>query len=211
LQLWLHDLDGPSTALGTAAKARLLLQELGPTYVKVGQLISSRSQVLPDDWERELARLRQDVATFPYADVRRIVTEDLGVRTPDRSKSTVSKIESLTRNHIVPDLGARKLRDRGAGDVDPWLAGKPTVLSTSTVHNLHNYLSRSVARAMSRDLVRRNVVALATVPSGQSGRPSKALSLAQARALVDAPRAARSARTSWCRSSPALGPKSCGR
>ena len=78
LQFWLHDLDGPSTALGTAAKARLLLQELGPTYVKVGQLISSRSQVLPDDWERELARLRQDVATFPYADVRRIVTEDLG-------------------------------------------------------------------------------------------------------------------------------------
>ena len=63
LQLWLHDVDGPSTALGTAAKARLLLQELGPTYVKVGQLVSSRSQVLPDDWERELARLRQDVAS----------------------------------------------------------------------------------------------------------------------------------------------------
>ena len=78
LQFWLHDVDRPPAALGTAAKARLLLQELGPTYVKVGQLVSSRSQVLPDDWERELARLRQDVATFPYADVRRIVTEDLG-------------------------------------------------------------------------------------------------------------------------------------
>jgi len=78
LQFWLHDVGQPPVVLSTAARVRLLLQELGPTYVKVGQLVSSQSQVLPDDWERELARLRQDVSTFPYADVRRIVTEDLG-------------------------------------------------------------------------------------------------------------------------------------
>jgi ubiquinone biosynthesis protein len=78
LQFWLHDIEQEPVSLGTAAKARLLLQELGPTYVKVGQLVSSQTQVLPDDWQRELARLRQDVATFPYDDVRRIVTEDLG-------------------------------------------------------------------------------------------------------------------------------------
>ena len=65
LQCWLHDVPAPAEALGTAGKARLLLQELGPTYVKVGQLVSSQSQVLPDDWVAELARLQQDVATFP--------------------------------------------------------------------------------------------------------------------------------------------------
>jgi ubiquinone biosynthesis protein len=68
LQYWLHDVKQEPVPLGTAAKARLLLQELGPTYVKVGQLVSSQSQILPDDWERETARLRQDVATFPYDD-----------------------------------------------------------------------------------------------------------------------------------------------
>ena len=78
LQCWLHDVPAPAEALGTAGKARLLLQELGPTYVKVGQLVSSQSQVLPDDWVAELARLQQDVATFPYEDVARIITEDLG-------------------------------------------------------------------------------------------------------------------------------------
>ena len=78
LQFWLHDVSQAPVALSTATRARLLLQELGPTYVKVGQLLSSQSQVLPDDWERELARLQQDVATFPYDDVRRIVTADLG-------------------------------------------------------------------------------------------------------------------------------------
>jgi hypothetical protein len=78
LQFWLHDTPLPAAPLGTPAKARLLLQELGPTYVKVGQLVSSQSQVLPDDWAVELSRLQQDVATFPYSDVARIVTEDLG-------------------------------------------------------------------------------------------------------------------------------------
>jgi ubiquinone biosynthesis protein len=78
LQFWLHDVNQAPVALSTATRARLLLQELGPTYVKVGQLVSSQSQVLPEDWERELARLQQEVATFPYDDVRRIVTADLG-------------------------------------------------------------------------------------------------------------------------------------
>jgi ubiquinone biosynthesis protein len=78
VQYWLHDVPQRPVALGTATKARLLLQELGPTYVKVGQLVSSQSQVLPDDWERELTRLQQNVAPFPYEDVRRIVMEELG-------------------------------------------------------------------------------------------------------------------------------------
>jgi hypothetical protein len=77
-QFWLHDVPVQPVALGTATKMRLLLQELGPTYVKVGQLVSSQSHVLPDDWERELTRLQQNVAPFPYDDVRRIMVEDLG-------------------------------------------------------------------------------------------------------------------------------------
>jgi ubiquinone biosynthesis protein len=84
VQYWLHDIPVEPVALGTPTKVRLLLQELGPTYVKVGQLVSSQSHVLPDDWERELARLQQNVAPFPYDDVRRIVTEDLGAPPEDR-------------------------------------------------------------------------------------------------------------------------------
>jgi predicted unusual protein kinase regulating ubiquinone biosynthesis (AarF/ABC1/UbiB family) len=56
------------------------LEELGPTFVKVGQLLSTRADLLPPDALRELSRLQDNVEPFPYEDVERIVTEELGVR-----------------------------------------------------------------------------------------------------------------------------------
>ena len=47
-------------------------------------------------------------------------------------------------------------------------------------------LNRSINRAMARDKVKRNVVALCSVPKGQPGRPSKALTMAQAEAVLAA-------------------------
>jgi integrase len=88
--------------------------------------------------------------------------------------------------HILSDLGARKLRDLTAEDIDRWLADKAKSLSSSTVQNLYSCLNRSVTRAMARDKVKRNVVALCAIPTGQEGRPSKSLTLDQARAVLDA-------------------------
>jgi ubiquinone biosynthesis protein len=56
------------------------LEKMGPTFVKVGQLLSSRADLLPPDALRALSRLQDDVEAFPYEDVERIVTEELGVR-----------------------------------------------------------------------------------------------------------------------------------
>jgi len=67
--------------------------------------------------------------------------------------------------------------------VDRWLAGKAETLSTRTLQGLHACLNRAVKRAMARDKVKRNVVTLCSVPKGQPGRPSKALTLAQAEAV----------------------------
>jgi hypothetical protein len=76
---------------------------------------------------------------------------------------------------IVPRLGARRLRDLTAREVDRWLAGLAQELSSEPVHRTHACLNRAVRRAMARDLVSRNVVDLAEVPSGLAGRPSKSL------------------------------------
>ncbi|MEU5862782.1 hypothetical protein ABZ815_16510 [Nonomuraea sp. NPDC047529] len=57
-------------------------------------------------------------------------------------------------------------------DVDKWLAGKTGEPGT-----------RSVKSAMRRDKVKRNVVDLCDIPEGRTGRPSKALTLAQALAV----------------------------
>ena len=104
----------------------------------------------------------------------------------NRDAHTITTCSILCRKHIIPDLGARKLRDLRPEDVDHWLAVKTQTLSTSTVQRLHSCLNRAINRAMARDNVRRNVVALCSVPQGQLGRPSKALTMAQAEAVLAA-------------------------
>src|SRR6266487_3186596 len=105
VQYWLHDIPVEPVALGTPTKVRLLLQELGPTYVKVGQLVSSQSHVLPDDWERELTRLQQNVAPFPYDHVRRIVAEDLGAPPEDLYEHFVKVRRPGAARRVRADLG----------------------------------------------------------------------------------------------------------
>lgn len=103
-----------------------------------------------------------------------------------RDKATISTCTILSKTHIIPYLGARKLRDLSAEDVERWLGDKAKTLSTRTLQSLHSCLNRSVKRAMARDKVKRNVVALCSVPKGQPGRPSKALTMAQAEAVLAA-------------------------
>jgi ubiquinone biosynthesis protein len=64
-------------------KARLMLQELGPTYVKLGQIISSRAEALPSDWEAELAKLQSDVRPFPVEEAREVIASELGAPPED--------------------------------------------------------------------------------------------------------------------------------
>lgn len=102
-----------------------------------------------------------------------------------RDPSTITTRRILAEQHVIPALGARKLRDLSAEDVDRWLASKARELSTRTLQDIRSILLRSVKRAQARDRVRRNVVLLCSTPKGKSGRPSKALTLAQARALLE--------------------------
>ena len=56
------------------------LERMGPTYIKLGQLLSTRADFLPPPYLEALSRLQDNVAPFPYAEVERIITEELGVR-----------------------------------------------------------------------------------------------------------------------------------
>jgi integrase len=92
----------------------------------------------------------------------------------------------LSRTHVIPSLGSRRLRDLSADEVDRWLAQKAKSYSTRTLEGMHSCLNRAVRRAMARDKVKRNVVMLCSVPKGLLGRPSKALTFAQAAAVLGA-------------------------
>src|SRR4029077_4326253 len=58
---------------------RELLDELGPTFVKFGQLLSTRPDVVPPDILVELRKLQDDVRPFPFADVERVIEEELAL------------------------------------------------------------------------------------------------------------------------------------
>jgi ubiquinone biosynthesis protein len=57
---------------------RELLDELGPTFVKFGQLLSMRPDVLPPDIISELRGLQDDVSPFPYEDAAAVIEAELG-------------------------------------------------------------------------------------------------------------------------------------
>jgi ubiquinone biosynthesis protein len=56
------------------------LERLGPTFTKLGQLLSSRVDLLPEAYTDALSRLQEDVEPFPAEEVQRIVEEELGAR-----------------------------------------------------------------------------------------------------------------------------------
>ncbi|MDX6486015.1 MAG: ubiquinone biosynthesis protein [Gaiellaceae bacterium] len=71
------EVDGQPSQRGQ--HLREMLDELGPTFVKFGQLLSTRPDVLPPDIIAELRGLQDDVRSFPIADVEKVIEEDLGL------------------------------------------------------------------------------------------------------------------------------------
>jgi ubiquinone biosynthesis protein len=68
-------LDGSPSERGQ--HLREMLDELGPTFVKFGQLLSTRPDIVPPDILTELQALQDDVRPFPYEDVERVVRDEL--------------------------------------------------------------------------------------------------------------------------------------
>ena len=64
-------------------RLRLALEDLGPIYVKFGQLLSTRRDVLPDDVAVELAKLQDKVPPFPGSAAREIIERSLGKKIED--------------------------------------------------------------------------------------------------------------------------------
>src|SRR5215469_7449008 len=59
-------------------RARLALEQLGPTFVKLGQMLSTREDLLPSAWTDELSRLYSNVAPVPFDDVLPQIEQALG-------------------------------------------------------------------------------------------------------------------------------------
>ena len=77
-----EDLEAPSSP-DDAERGKDLaadLEALGPTFIKLGQLLSSRSALIPPAYAEALERLQDEVEPIPFAEVEPIVVTELGVR-----------------------------------------------------------------------------------------------------------------------------------
>ena len=61
-----------------AERIRMAFEELGPTYIKLGQILSTRPDLVTPDLISELAKLQDEVPPFPFNDARKIIENELG-------------------------------------------------------------------------------------------------------------------------------------
>ncbi|GAB3979234.1 site-specific integrase [Actinoallomurus acanthiterrae] len=117
--------------------------------------------------------------------VRDAVEDWLTKGLKDRDPGTITTNRILAEKHVIPLIGEAKLKDLRADDVDEWLDGLTKTLSTRSLQGVHSILKRAIRQAQARNKVLRNVAELVTTPKGKAGRPSRALTLAQATAVLE--------------------------
>ncbi|MGE5731781.1 MAG: AarF/UbiB family protein, partial [Gemmatimonas sp.] len=95
-----------SPRLAEAFRKRLV--ELGPAYIKLGQVLSTRPDLLPEPFVRELDRLQDDVGPIPFDDVEKTIQEEFGARI---SKLFASFDEQPIGTASLGQVHAATLRD----------------------------------------------------------------------------------------------------
>ncbi len=61
-------------------RLRLALQDLGPTFVKMGQILATRADLIPEEYLNELHKLEDEVPAVPYSEIKDRIEQELGAR-----------------------------------------------------------------------------------------------------------------------------------
>ena len=106
------------------------LEAMGPTYIKMGQLLSTRFDLLPPAYTEALTRLQDTVEPFPFDEVREIVEEELGARIKDlfaffdeeplaaASLGQVHRATTRSGRDVVVKVQRPDVRETVRGDMD---------------------------------------------------------------------------------------------
>jgi integrase len=142
-------------------------------------------EIVKDKLKRAVADLEAGIETSSDYTVAEAVRDWLARGTRGLSAKTINDYKSLAESNLIPFIGAAKLKELTADDVDDWLEDRRDHLTTRTLQAIHSILRRSIRRAQARDKVLRNVATLVDTPEGRKGgRPSKAMDLDQATTVL---------------------------
>lgn len=81
---------GPSE-VPRPVRVRTVLEELGPTYVKLGQILSTRPDLIPAEWADEFKTLQNGVPGVEYEEIEKILEQEFGARLPKLFRSIQKK------------------------------------------------------------------------------------------------------------------------
>ena len=119
---------GGKPATPESARAfRLALEELGTTYLKLGQLLSSRPDLLPDVYIQELSRLVDDVPSVPFTAIQETIDEEIGLDAFSRLDAAPLATASIAQVHtallrtgrdVVVKVRRPEIEDEVALDLD---------------------------------------------------------------------------------------------
>jgi integrase len=145
--------------------------------------VKTKLQALHDE-------LREGLHTSATYTVRQAVEDWLISGLDGRSAKTVSTYREVL-DPLTALIGSARLRDLSAPQVRSALVKLSADRSTRTLQISRNALVRAIRMAEANDLVGRNVASLVSVPRGTAGRPSRSLTLDQAKSLIEEARKSR--------------------
>jgi len=157
----------------------------GPDGKRIRRKVSTKQDV-----KDKLGKLHSDLEAGVRGPVARYtvgqaVVDWLREGLDGRSEKTVTLYRQVLQP-VVDRIGKVALRELTAQDVRRVLAEVAGRRSSRTVGMVHNSLERAIRHAEANHYVRRNVATLVKPPTGQTGRPSRALTLEQAVSLLAA-------------------------
>ncbi len=87
---------------------RMWCEDMGPTFIKFGQIIASSAGMFPDAYVKEFQKVLDRVKPFPFADVRRTLDEELG---SERAAHLIDIEEKQLASASIAQVHSAKLRD----------------------------------------------------------------------------------------------------
>ncbi|MBO9718524.1 MAG: 2-polyprenylphenol 6-hydroxylase, partial [Pseudoxanthomonas sp.] len=145
-------------------RVRRALEDLGPTFVKLGQVLATRVDLLPPEWIAELGKLQNAVPALPFAQVRPQLVEDLGAA-PEAVFARLDEIPlaaaSLAQTHrawladgtpVVLKIRRPGIRDTVEADLR--LLARLAEIVEPQAPDLHRYRPREVVQQFAQSLRR---------------------------------------------------------
>jgi ubiquinone biosynthesis protein len=78
-----HGIKDGLKLINDPSKTRMAMEELGPTFIKIGQILSTRPDILPEPFIREFRKFQDDVKPEKFSDIRSIVENEFGASLED--------------------------------------------------------------------------------------------------------------------------------